>query len=59
METNFSDFSKCQSLVYIKKFEGREGPVRLPLVTVATKAMPQCPGVITPPTKYPRCVFEA
>jgi len=23
--------------------------VRLPLVTVATKAVPRCPGVITPP----------
>jgi len=48
METNFSDFSKCQSLVCIKSLRGREGPVRLPLVTVATKAVPRCPGVITP-----------
>jgi len=37
------------SLLSVLKFEGREGPVRLPLVTVTTKAVPRCPGVITPP----------
>jgi len=41
------------SLLSVLKVEGREGPVRLPLVTVATKAVPRCPGVITPPTPPP------